>query len=344
MKVLAVRFLVGGVLSALIACSSSQTAETEEERGVGGRAFDDAAPPSDVQTPTTPDASAPGVPPTAAEACETWSAAFCAAFAKKGADMFAVSYGDEGACRAIEDAGCRAIFALPDIGWTPEAWMSCAAATPAASLSELVFRKPQACRAPAGKRPEGAPCSRYEQCAQGACIRPVGAACGACGPTRGQGQACMRPSDCQDGLDCIPEGDGFACAPSATEVPIGTPCTATADCGAWRYCKGTAVWSSTARTWSYVGGTCQGFTAVRAPEACGRFFTSLDNDRRREIHDVKVCVLATSKCEFSKEDPTKGTCVPLPTLGQLCSTARPCATGTECVQGVCKGYSSSACN
>lgn len=276
-------------------------------------------------------------------ACAADASAYCSAFAQKAPDVFAERYLDAPACVTRVSAGCKLVLMSPDTGWTPEARLACAAAWATATAEQIITltAMPMACRAPAGKKPDGTACGLPSDCASGACVIGRGQTCGVCAPRAKAGAACIGWSNCEDDLDCNYDaaGNGTCGAPKTTLVPIGTPCSNREACGL-RYCRGTWVWSDPNQTWSLSGGTCQPYTTVGAGSACG-YFEGPGTATAVPILDMKNCG-GPSRCVYPTEEALTGMCQAQPSTGQACNPELGCQELSVCRESICVALQPSA--
>lgn len=285
-------------------------------------------------------------PVTADAACLAYAQSICKnadACTAYHRDLF---YGDDATCIARYQLFCAAILNVPETAWTPEAMVACADATANLDcqgyIASLGGTLPEACKAPVGPRPDGAPCFEAAQCETAYCRKDFGAICGTCVYRAGEGEPCGVAFDCKEGLSC----------PSGTCVPVaslgGSCAQGQIDCAYGLVCRGGAC----STPWDAEGtpcdpslfGDCEGFLGlycdaqtaacktavlVGAGDPCGNVAGTLHQCR------------AAGFCDTTK-DPV--VCVEVAQEGEACNlmTGPLCMLPAGC-NGVCAVPSADAC-
>jgi hypothetical protein len=241
-------------------------------------------------------------------ACASLAAAKCARIAACSPVLISRRYGDPATCQAREKSACVAALAAPQTANSAANAMTCAAAYPTQSCSDVFNSLAPAVCVYVGPRDTGKPCSVNAQCKSSFCSTPYGSACGTCQDASVAGASCSA-SPCSRGFDCVP-----------STLQCQTPGAASANCDAAHTCQ--------------AGLACVGATAT-AMGACQAQVTSVgatcDPNRRMSANcagDLGLYCDATSKqCKM----------VAFAAEGAACGDVS--GVGTQCTVGACYGAS-----
>lgn len=158
--------------------------------------------------PSGPDRSADAADGDLERACAAFAAADCAAYLRCSPFFFGAVHADEAACVARRRLLCVLNQRLPGSADTPASLHVCAEALRSQPCPENMAADnfaPSPCVLP-GTLSDGSPCASSAQCQSGLCRRTT-TSCGACAAKLPAGSACVNPSDCQRGLDCLRDTD-----------------------------------------------------------------------------------------------------------------------------------------
>jgi hypothetical protein len=251
------------------------------------------------------------------------------------------NYGTVDECVKRFKISCLDASKAPDSGLTAATISACAAALPAATCEDAIYRKVTACEVKGG-RSNGMACGTNEQCSTGHCAQ-ADQACGVCAAFVGAGAACSVDEDCEPGLLCsndshcvVPGTAGGVCntnqpcrlglycrngsCVNGAETP-GTTCepTLTASCDLLKgiYCDSTV-------------GKCANLGFAANGDPCG-------------LVAAKFVSCAAGECIYPTADATQGVCGALAGDGAACDATTLCESPARCLSGHCKLPSSSAC-
>jgi hypothetical protein len=206
-----------------------------------------------------------GGPPTIESACSVHASNECELLQRCNPYLIDSVYGDLETCKRRFGLDCPHRFGAEGSTWTAADVEACGNALPAYSCDEYLYSSKTlaACQPHLGALPDGAPCSRDEQC-KGWC-RPTSATCGVCQQRVAAGGACKSSDECSLGLACVHD----ACIPIVEEGgPCSQPPYVPSECAAQLVCMGAGTNDAGA-------GTCRKPSAAGAP--CGPTDPLCDN-------------------------------------------------------------------
>jgi hypothetical protein len=254
-----------------------------------------------------------------------------------------VLYGSVDACSTRLKISCKDAFTAPKSGLTATSIAACSAALPAATCSDVIYRKVTACQHK-GTADNGVACGTDEQCKTGHC-KVSTTSCSVCGDFLQAGMMCLADNDCEPGLIC--SDDGHCVLPGAG----GTACTANQPCTYGYYCTAAGTCAATTNE---PGGacvaagscntllnlfctttmSCKNITFVAPGETCG-------------IVGANLVFCSGASCNNPDPTAVTGVCAARAKDGEACgaSTANDsgCTTPAVCVAGNCKLPNSAAC-
>ena len=291
----------------------------------------------------------PDVPVTPLSLCTRAWEALCPAYRQCLPAIFASEFDDDGDCVARSAAQCVRLKWADGSRDTLLGEARCVRELPQPfacdALIEGLFAHTAAladCVPPMGRRPDGAPCGYYVQCASGTCHLAPGSSCGSCGPAAALGALCATTYDCEGGAVCVAARcvrlgqTGLLCSAAA-------PCNLENDCvaggcvaraGEGAPCRVEAPFSSCAPDL-----VCNAVAAV-----CERAGVASD--------DGAACGLLPSG-GFALCPPGRGcrlagpsgVCVRLPADGEPCdpTLGNACVFGSACTSGRCARVDPRSC-
>ncbi|MDB4983384.1 MAG: hypothetical protein JWM82_4136 [Myxococcales bacterium] len=256
--------------------------------------------------------------------------------------LLKIIYGSLDACSARLKLSCKDGFSAPKSGLTAANIAACSAALPAASCSDVVYRKVAACQYK-GTTDNGGACGTGEQCKSGYCAQGTNA-CGVCADLLKAGNTCDEDSACEPGLIC--SDDGHCVLPSAggTACSTNQPCTYGYYCSPGNTC---AVATNDPGGACNDPGSCNGFLSLfcSAGSCKSIIFANAGSTCGAVGSDLVYC--SGSDCNNPDATATTGVCAARAKDGEVCgdttANGRSCQTPALCVSGHCKLPSSAAC-
>jgi hypothetical protein len=256
--------------------------------------------------------------------CKEYAYTRCTALQGCSPTQMQIEFGDVATCETSFTDSCVLASAAPSSGSTLAHVQACTTAISGWVCSDLIYSQntPPACATPQGSLTNGAPCTVNSQCQTAFCLRPAGAACGACAPAPNPGDPCTSSAQCGTGggLTCVgstqkctafsqlgascngsqPCIDGLNCASGVCATGVSQanmPCVFDG-AGCDKY-AGLACNAATA--------TCQTLQLVGGGQACG--------DVANQVQDCKA-----GEC-------TRGVCVVNAPIGGACDIV----AGPSCI-------------